>query len=281
MLRKCLATVGALTALAWAGAARADQPASVPASVDAPAITLQGDGQADTDLVRGGGWHGGGGGHWHGGGGHWHGGGGHWHGGGWHGGGWGWGAGWRGGWGGWYGGYGGWYRPYYASYGYAYPYYSYPVYSYPYYSYYPCTYTYAPYAYAYYPVAGTADVVPNTPLNQQQYYMPPADYPQGSAPAQYQGQNGKSYQYDGGPGDPVPMPQQVPQPQKGAAPQQPLPGYPVSITGSIQNSGFTFPAYGQQAPAPASKTTTPASNFAYPAYGAQAKTSNFATGGAK
>src|SRR5438876_10885049 len=58
MLRKCLATVATLAALAWVGVARADQPSPGASSVDAPTITLQGDGQADTDLVRGG--HGGG-----------------------------------------------------------------------------------------------------------------------------------------------------------------------------------------------------------------------------
>jgi len=292
MLRKCLAAVGALAALAWIGAARADEPTSGAASVDAPTITLQGDGQADTELVKGfhgGGFHGGGfhGGGFHGG---YHGG---YHGGfhggyhvghyGHH----------HGGWGGYYAGY---YRPWYYGYSsYYYPSYSYasyyapsycytPYYSMPYaYSYYPAAYSYVGYTPATvavtYATNGTAaNTVPTVPLNQQ-YYMPPATSgPATNGSASFPGPGGTPI-YDGGPANLVPMPQDVPTPQKGvAAPQAPK-GYPVSITGPVQNSGHTFPAFGETSTTPAPKTATPAGNFAFPAYGEQSKTSNFASGG--
>jgi len=288
MLRKCLTAVGALAALAWVGAVRADEPASGAASVDVPAITLQGDSEADTELVRG----------WHGGHGGYHGG---FHG------------GYRGGFhGGYHGGYHGhyhsyyrpfynsyysYYRPYYnygysnygySNYGYSnygYSYYpSYCSYSMPYVSYgYPASYSYASYSpyyspYSYYPINGNGVSPAQTmPLADQAYVLPPANQVQ---PNGNGAPNGK-YQYDGGPNSPVPVPQQdAPVPQKGVAPQ-PLKGYPVSITGPVQNSGLTFPAYGDTAPTPAPKTAAPASNFAFPAYGEQSKGSGFATGGTK
>jgi len=288
MLRKCLAAVGALAALAWVGAARADEPTSGAASVDAPTITLQGDGQANTELVKGfhgGGFHGGGfhgGFHGHHGGFH-----GHYHAGfyGHH----------HGGWGGGY--YAGYYRPWSYGYGYAsyYPsYYSsyyYPSYYYPNYCYSPYSYSYYPAAYSYvgytpatvavtYAMNGTAaNTVPTVPLNQQQYYMPPATSgPATNGSASFPGPGGTPI-YDGGPAHPVPLPQDVPAPQNGAAAPQAPKGYPVSITGPVQNSGYTFPAFGETSTAPAPKTATPAGGFAFPAYGEQSKNSNFATGG--
>jgi len=269
-----LATVATLAALAWIGVARADQPSPGASSVDAPTITLQGDGQADTDLVRGyhgGGYHGGG----HHGGYHGHYGGNRGYYGGYHN------HGYYGGYKNYYGGY---YRPYYANYyrpyfaGYSYyssPYYA-NYYTPAYNNYYP-SYYYPP-AYSYCIGGTTQDyAAAPTPLNSQPYMPPVTSAAPGQGPptAGLPGGTPKPYQYDGGPNSPVPMPQDTPEPQKGNGPLLPLKGYPVSITGSPQNSGYTFSAYGQpSAMTPATKT-----QFAFPAYGEKSKSSNFAVGG--
>ncbi len=148
------ATAGVLVWLAGTGTAKADDVIRLGGpSTDAKTMTLGFDGQADTELVRGGGFRGGGGG-FHGGG---------FHGGGFHGGGFRGGfGGFRGGFGGFRGGFGGFggfrggfigrgfYRPYYAGYwggyypygyGFNYGYYNYPIYSY----YNPYTYYVPPY----------------------------------------------------------------------------------------------------------------------------------------
>jgi len=283
MTMRVASWLAALALLAWAGLAQADQPKSVfDNGVDAPTITLQGDGDADTELVHG--WRGGYGGGWRGG-----------YGG--YGGGWGVGyRGWGGGYGGYYGGYrgwggygGGWGHGYYnrpyvnLSFGYYPRYYSsyhYRPWSYGYSSYYSpsyygigySSYYYQPYYGGYYCINGTESdaTVQATPLGQLPNVpsMPPADQ-----------QEQQPFQYDGGPNSPVPLPSDSTQPQKNnqPAPQAPLKGHLVSIPGSPQSSGFAFPAYGSEAQIPAAPAAPATSGFAFPAYGEQPQSSGFAT----
>jgi hypothetical protein len=167
-----------------------------------------------------------------------------------------WGGGYRGYWGGGYrgywGGYGGWggYYPRYNSYGGYYPrYYGY----YPSYSYY-----YPSYSYSYYPGfywGCSLDCNPNsaavtTVLNDTPNANPPAysqpyqqPYNQPSVPQQSQ-QNG-TYQYDGGPSNPVPMPKTEPRPTTPTQPSVPLEGRVVSLPS--KPGKYVYPAYGEQA----------------------------------
>jgi hypothetical protein len=282
-----LAALAILASLAWIGLARADQPVPVPPGVDAPTITLQGDGSAkgETELVHG----------FHFGHGHYGGHYGHFGG---------------------YGGYGGYYRPYYGGYGgygyssyykpyyyggyssYYYKPYYYGGYGYssPYYggysSYYSSPYYYGGYSYysPYYSYgygycisATAADLaVPAVPLGQSQSVAPVNPAPQGKAttPGQPVPQD-KIFQYDG---DPVPVPQPkngTPQKNTLPSPQLPVKGLLVSQPPQPQSSGYVFPAYGENTPAAPKTTTPPSAEFAFPAYGEQPSSSNFATGGKK
>jgi hypothetical protein len=294
MLRKSLAVLAALALAGWAGQLQAADTPRLPDDVNAPTITLGGDiGSVDTELVayRGGGYRGGG--HSYGGRGGYYGGRGGYYGGR---------GGYYGGYRGYYGGYRGYYRPY-AGVGYYGGYYS--RYYYPGYAYYApyCNYSLYTYPTYYYPdpAASYAGYYALTGVGQQETQTPPYNalpqvpaYPgvqpgtiQPGPAAPYMPQapgdpgNG-TFDYNGGPGGPVPLPgslQQAPisnpPAAKGAAD-----GRLVSVPGKAQSSGFAFPAYGEQSstrtPSPQSPAVTPVSlsgaGFAFPAYGEQRQT---------
>lgn len=151
------------------------------------------------------------------------------------------------GWGGYYRpywgyGWGGYYRPYwgwggYYSYGYPYYSYGYPYYYYPSYSYYyyPTALSYDPSALSYYYNNSTES--PATDLNIRPRTLTPA-------PAD------GTYPYDGGPKNPVPMPQPKsdPTPMKRPQPTVPLEGKVVSLTPAPSPVKYTYPAYGESSP---------------------------------
>ena len=163
-------------------------------------------------------------------------------------GGWGWNNSWawRGGWGGWNGGWG-WGAPVTTFY-----------YSPPLYYYYPSVYYYPSYSWC--PItldqtnAGFNSTLQFEPRQQQNVAPPAANQPQ-------QQPNGNSsgygtYPYNGGPSNPVPMPQgaqqyqpqQRPAPATQPAPQKtvPLEGIPISLPGRTPTAQkYTYPAYGE------------------------------------
>jgi hypothetical protein len=153
----------------------------------------------------------------------------------------GWGGGWRGcGWGGW----GGWCAPRFYSWGYCAPWRSYcfsPVYAYSYAAPYFCAPTY--YSYGNWPMAGTVST-PSVnlglagPLTRSAPAIvdPP---PAGGQPAP--GGAG-TFQYNGGPANPVPMPQAKPMPPKPPAPEA-AEDRPISQP-VAKPAKFAYPAYG-------------------------------------
>lgn len=189
-------------------------------------------------------------------------------------------GGWGGGWGGWGGcGWGGWgggwgcYRPYVS-------YWSAPVYSYSYYS--PIYYSTPVYYSSFWPCRANASVIVNTSnfnlalqryqgqalANDQALVNPRVVSPSNSyavpgvAPRQQYAPADSTYQYNGGPSNPVPMPQQT-QPEAVPAPNPnpnisvPLEGRTVSLPGARkQPSKYQYAAYGEtpamprQAPVP-------------------------------
>lgn len=142
-----------------------------------------------------------------------------------------------------YGGYSSYYYPRYYGYSY-YPRYSY----YGGYSYYPRYYGYSSY---YYPISVVDDCNPGTYVlggaTVQQPVQPPLN---GSAPRD------GTYQYDGGPDKPVPMPKVEPDSTRNV-PKATVPeGRPVSLPS--KPSKYTYPAYGEtfEKPAPAQPKST-------------------------
>ena len=284
-LRNLALAAGALLTV-WTGSASAgsqDDTFRLGMTGDADVMTLGGRGDADTILVgRGGGrggWGGGRGG-WGGARAGWGGGRGGW--GGWHGG-WGGRVGWRSGWGGWrggwwggrrfgWGGWGGWYSPWY--YGWGYPWVGYGL------SYYPPAYNYWSPAYAYPSYYGCS-------LNDTAWTQPDSTVaPSGSSvprqpdllPPPTRSPGSGTFQYDGGPPRPVPLPQ-------GSRPLNPQP--PLRQTGTYDYDGgparpIPIPQ-GQRAPTFAPQTPTPegrvvslpatAKRPTYLAYGEQSRSS--------
>jgi len=175
--------------------------------------------------------------------------------------------------GGYYGGYGVGYGGYYGGYG--------PVYRYNYASYYasPSVYAYYPPAvitypqtyYYYYPIATPvatptttfslkiAPLVPRiqvqaspyspTPITQGQPNYPPAPIQGRPIPAD------GTFDYDGGPRLPVPMPKAEPAPMN-THPTVPLDGRPVSLPLRSTPTKYYYPAYGEQprSPVPADRS---------------------------
>jgi hypothetical protein len=252
MLRRswAMAAAGVLTLVVSPQFARADDTVRLGGTMDdAKTVTLGYDGQSDTMLMRGvhgGGFRGGFGGGFRGGfvgfrggfGGGFRGGfvgfrGGYY--GGYRG-------GFYGGYGGFYGGYGYW--PYYAAYT---PYYFPPPVCYP-----------TP-VYTYYPVGGDVTVVQAAKIYRPTYVAPdreslPQPYGPPSGPMPFS--NG-TYPYDGGPANPIPLPRGADQAPMGqpVAPKiaPPTDGRLVSLptaqpATSAANSGFAYPAYGENRP---------------------------------
>lgn len=217
MIRRSFALGVAALAL-FAGTTRADDTIKLGLKKgdDAPVTKLVGDGEADTVDVgyyRGARW------------------------GGWNRVGWGWGGWGWGGWPRWYGAYYPYYpRGYYSSYVY-YP----SVYYYPPVYYYPSVY--------YYPVS-LAVVQPYASVTpHQREVMPPVV--DESLPAPRQLPKDGTYQYDGGPANPVPIPNseakpRIPAPRNSVAPLQ-----VVSL--NSQNSKYRYSAYGEKPARPASE----------------------------
>jgi hypothetical protein len=265
----CAAGLAAL-ALGVPRAGAADDTLRLGGGLDATTSTLAFDGTVDTTLTRGvrgsvghvgfrgagvgyrGGFRGG----FYGGNRGWYGGYRGWYGGnrGWYGG--------YGGYGGWYGGYGG-YGGWYGGYGY-YPYwygnYWYPpVYLTVAPSYYAAPPVYYAANYSYYPVsqgylAGSAGLTlrPSIQVAPSQSQLP---YPNVVPGTPMPGPGG-SYNYDGGPANPVPLPGNTTEPPAFKAPTpQIVPSdgkfvsYPAASTTSTKSSIFAYPAYGE--------TTTP------------------------
>ena len=150
--------------------------------------------------------------------------------------------------GGYYGGYRGYYGGYARGYGWGgyYPrvsYYSYgyrPYYYSSYYSY------YQPYVYSYYPnyCYGISDtqLTPSPKLNVQP--VPPMEtVPETQLKPTMPPASGP-YQYDGGPSNPVPMPQGT-RPGTNPRPTVPLEGRSVSLPSTTTTAKYTYPAYGQ------------------------------------
>jgi len=187
-------------------------------------------------------------------------------------------AGWRGGYGGGYRGYGygGFYRPSYygwGGYGYYRPYVSSYYYA-PYYGYYPRPYYYAPPVYyysapvvsysapvyystpyVYYPINGGADTLARnallntSPSAYANKPLPQVTVPrQGASPPPAAGEG--TFKYDGGPANPVPMPQTESQtnPKPTTIPAQPtvpLEGRAVSLPARPAKK-LTYAAYGEK-----------------------------------
>jgi len=309
-----MAVAGVLALLAGTGTAKADDVIRLGGpSTDAKTMTLGFDGQAQTELMRGGGGRGGGG--FHGGG--FHGGGyrGGFYGGGYRGGFYG--GGYRGGYyggyrGGYYGGYRGYYRPYYAGYyrpfyrsyypgfiGLGYGYggygyggygyggygnggYGYGNYGYPYWpsdSYYPAP-SYYPPDYGYPPAYNTPGM-PYAPISTPILQVrngngsPYVDYyaaqrvVNGTVPTATP-VNG-TFQYDGGPSNPIPLPAPAPAPLPAPGPAP----APAKLPAAKAAPGTLFVSYPGQAEttAPARQTT----QFAYPAYGEDTRATSFGT----
>jgi hypothetical protein len=180
-----------------------------------------------------------------------------------------WYGGWRGGYRGWYGGYRGWYGGYRGWYGGFYrPYYYRPWVSfglglgYPYYAGYYSPYYYSPYVYAppvyytpsvyyvpaySYPISLTLSVMRNALLGPDQPAMPYATSPEETIPAPQPAPKGGTYQYDGGPANPVPMPKPEPAPTRKASPTLPSDARLVSIPAKTPK--YSYAAYGEL-PAP-------------------------------
>ncbi|HYT92081.1 MAG TPA: hypothetical protein VEL76_25425 [Gemmataceae bacterium] len=292
------ATAGVLVWLAGTGTAKADDVIRLGGpSTDAKTMTLGFDGQADTELVRGGGFRGGGGG-FHGGG---------FHGGGFHGGGFRGGfGGFRGGFGGFRGGFGGFggfrggfigrgfYRPYYAGYwggyypygyGFNYGYYNYPIYSYynPYTYYVPPYYLNSPsYGQPYYGVPGAMPYAPISdpgPVvmngNGPRYvnYYAAQSAANGTGPATIP--TNATFPYDGGPSNPIPLPAPTPAPVP-APPPAPAPGAaPAKLPAAKAAPGTLLISY---PPQPEKATPArPTTQFAYPAYGEDTRATSFGT----
>jgi hypothetical protein len=250
--------------LAGTGKSQAQDTIRLGGTGDAAVQSLEFDGQADTEQVywRGGGYRGGYRGGFYRGGFY---------------------GGYRGGY---YGGYrGGFYRPYIYrpyfayrpfyrpfGYGYGYGYYS------PSYSYAP-SYDYGSPAYSYYvnPCATDAPNIPNaTVLGSSSYAQGPVfQTPSKSSPEYGNG----TYPYDGGPGQPMPLPAaDGPAPTfQQKRPTVPLDGKQVSIPGKAAK--YTYPAYGETVPQPSPTppqatplrvVSNPAAQtvrVSYPAYG--------------
>jgi hypothetical protein len=181
-------------------------------------------------------------------------------------GGWGWGGGWGRGWGGWgWGGYRPWYGYYWpGSYGFSFAFAPRYYYSYPVVSYYSAPIVYDPY---YYPIGGvgaslgsslTLDVRPAEraqPLMPQSrdydgYQLLPAPKQMQKSPTGVPQQG--TFQYDGGPARPVPMPDKpVPMPDgdapsKSGAPKIGPAERMISIPAAPAKKSYSYPAYGEK-----------------------------------
>jgi hypothetical protein len=163
-----------------------------------------------------------------------------------------WGGGYRGYWGGYGGGYGGWggYYPRYYSYGGYYPRYYGGYYPYSYSYYYPS------YSYGYYPgfywgcsldcspnSAGATTVLNDKPSATPPAYSQPYQQPSSQPSVPQQSQQNGTYQYDGGPSNPVPMPKTEPRPTTPTQPSVPLEGRVVSLPS--KPGKYVYPAYGE------------------------------------
>jgi len=308
--RTFVAAASALALLAGASAAKADDIIRLGGpGTEAKTMTLGFDGQADTELTRyaRGGFYGGGG--YRGGfvgyrGGFYGGYRGGFYGGGYRGGFVGYRGGFYGGYrGAFYGGYrgfcrpyyAGFYRPFYAGYGGYYPRYgygfNYGYYNYPIYSSYsspvyytPSYYVNPPYYYDQPYPSYSAPVMPYAPISTSgplavngnggryvDYYAAQAvPNVNGSVPVATPANNGGTFQYDGGPSSPIPLPAGTPAPAPLPSPEP----APMKAPAAKAAPGTLLITYPPQPATPARQATT---QFAYPAYGEDTRATSFGT----